>query len=158
VPFEGTGDVIVHQPPCDHACPIVVSSRDDPAGAVQVALPEGATTWSRAGGVAIPSTSPDLPTVTRDGRSLLVDAVSGREHEYLHRVTVVDLVTGAADVVAEYEGPAFSSAFWSRDGTDIVVLTIGSNGDRVNVIDRATGRRHDLLGALPDGFWVLGAG
>lgn len=136
----------------------MISPLANPADAIRVPSSGGADHWTVTGGVAIPSTSPGLPTITRDSRFLVVDALTGSEADITHRITTVDLETGSAKVIAQYVGPGFANAFWDQPGEHIVVLTNTGNGQAVTIISVDTMDQHVLVGALPEGYWVLGAG
>ncbi len=156
VVIEATGDTIVWED-CASGCDLVLSS---PSGTRRVPLPEGAERWARAGAVAIPSSSPDLPTLSWDGRYLLAVATSGSGDALTSRLVVVDLEAATARVLTtDAPVPPWGSAFWDRAGTSVVVaVNTLAGGQEVNVVDAATGEHYDVPGALPGGYWVLGAG
>jgi len=156
-PIEATPDVLIWED-CERDCALFLSRLTNATAAIRIDLPPAADRWTRAGAVSIPSSSPDLPTIARDHGLLLVDAVSGSDPETVHRLTIVDLNSGAATVVKEYEGPGWASAFWDRTGTRIIVATNNGNGQDVSIIDADSFEEQHLVDALPQGYWILGAG
>ncbi len=156
-PIEATAKLLAWQQ-CDSTCELVLTPLTDSGAEVRVPRPAGAERWTRAGAVAIPSSSPDLPTVTRDGNHLLVDAVSGQEPDTVHRLAIVDLETASLTVVNEYRGPGWASAFWDASGKHIIVATNTAAGQDITIFDASTLAVRSLPDALPDQFWVSGAG
>jgi hypothetical protein len=156
-PIEATSEILIWED-CQRDCALFLSPLTNITAAIRIDLPPGADRWTRAGAVAIPSSSPDLPTIAADDSLLLVDAVSGSGQDVTHRLTIVNLNTGAATVLKEYRGPGWASAFWDRTGTRIVVATNNSNGQDISIIDANTFEETQIVDALPQGYWILGAG
>jgi hypothetical protein len=156
-PIEATAEILIWED-CERDCALFLSPLTNTTAATRIDLPRGADRWTRAGAVGIPSTSPDLPTIAPDRSLLLVDAVSGSDPETVHRLTIVDLDNGVATVVKEFQGPGWASAFWDRSETRIVVAINNSNGQDVSIIDADRFEETQLVDALPQGYWILGAG
>jgi len=154
--IEATADYLIWED-CDLACAIVLTPLTSTGVESRIDAPPGAERWTRAGAVIIPSSSPNLPTISPQGL-LLIDAVSGSDPDATHRLTIIDLGSGEATVVKEYEGPLWASAFWDRSGLWIVVASNTSNGQDISIIDASSFEETRIANALPDEYWILGAG
>lgn len=155
--IEATADVLIWED-CNTVCTLVASPLTGLSEEARIRLPDDAEQWTRAGMVSIPTTSPHLPTITRDGQLLLVDTVSGTGQNAKHQLTIVNLETGTTTIATEYQGPGRASAFWDQKGENIIIATNNNNGQDITIIDTDTLRRRHLPGALPDGYWILAAG
>lgn len=111
--------------------------------------------WGTTGHVTIPSTSPPMPTVTADGRRLLLSLIDPTDpNGVADRVVVVDLRTQLAKVV--YEGSGASSAFWAGDDRTVIAISRNELGNQaIEVVDSTTGSRTRINDAIPAGFFVI---